>query len=116
MVGGTGLYIRTLMQGPTGAPTSTPESRALVEALVEEDQQNWETRWVRLDTRRTSAWTNASHPDLPSSCSLARMRALDPEYAATILPNDWYRLKRALEICSMSGRFVGNAPQSWYNN
>ena len=37
--------------------------------------------------------------------SLARLRTLDPEYATTLNPNDWYRLKRGLEICTLSGRY-----------
>lgn len=30
---------------------------------------------------------------------------MDPVYAACVSPNDWYRLKRALEICLYSGRY-----------
>lgn len=37
--------------------------------------------------------------------SLARLRALDPVYADSLRSNDWYRLKRALEICLVSGRY-----------
>lgn len=44
LVGGTGLYLRTLMQGPTGAPPSTKESRARIDALLAEDKGDWETR------------------------------------------------------------------------
>ena len=38
--------------------------------------------------------------------SYGRLRQLDPEYAASLDRNDWYRLKRALDICTMSGRYV----------
>lgn len=46
IVGGTGLYIRTLLQGgASGAPQSTEETRAVVSRLVEEeDGGNWEKR------------------------------------------------------------------------
>ena len=36
--------------------------------------------------------------------SLQRLRGLDPEYAESLDRNDWYRLKRALDICTQSGR------------
>ena len=36
--------------------------------------------------------------------SVQRLRKLDPDYAASIERNDWYRLKRALDICTLSGR------------
>ena len=36
--------------------------------------------------------------------SLARLKALDEQYAASLVVNDWYRLKRALQICTLSGR------------
>jgi tRNA dimethylallyltransferase len=44
VVGGTGLYTRTLLQGPSGAPASTPETIERVEAMVAEDGQDWEKR------------------------------------------------------------------------
>ena len=44
VVGGTGLYVRTLLQGPSGAPASTPETIERVEAMVAEDGQDWEKR------------------------------------------------------------------------
>ena len=47
-MGGTGLYIRTLMQGPTGAPSSTAESKAMVDTMVEQDGGSWEARWAWL--------------------------------------------------------------------
>ena len=48
VVGGTGLYIRTLMEGATGAPPSTGESKEMVEEMVKEDGEVWETRCVML--------------------------------------------------------------------
>ena len=48
VVGGTGLYILTLLQGgPTGSPQSTTETKAMVARLVEEeDGGSWEKRSV----------------------------------------------------------------------
>ena len=42
VVGGTGLYLHTLMHGPTGAPPSTSETRAGVDRMVEGEM--WEAR------------------------------------------------------------------------
>lgn len=44
VVGGTGFYVRTLLQGPTGAPPSTAESMERVEGMVREDNQDWDKR------------------------------------------------------------------------
>ena len=46
IVGGTGLYIQSLLEGgPTGAPESTEETRAFVDRLVEEeDGGDWDKR------------------------------------------------------------------------
>ena len=46
VVGGTGLYLQTLMRGPTGSPPSTKESRARIDALLAADEGDWEARWV----------------------------------------------------------------------
>ena len=40
--------------------------------------------------------------------SLQRLRELDPEYADSLERNDWYRLKRALDVCTQSGRYTYN--------
>ena len=46
MVGGAGLYVKTLLEGgPTGAPQSTVETKARVTRLVEEkDGGDWKKR------------------------------------------------------------------------
>lgn len=45
VVGGTGLYIKTLMEGTSGAPPTTRESRAMIDKMVdEEDVGVWEVR------------------------------------------------------------------------
>lgn len=40
----------------------------------------------------------------PYLFSLERLSKMDPDYAASLERNDWYRLKRALDICTSSGR------------
>ena len=37
VVGGTGLYVKTLVEGPHGTPPSTAESRAHIDRVVEEE-------------------------------------------------------------------------------
>ncbi len=45
IVGGTGLYLQTLLQGCQGSPASTQESRAMIDRIVqEEDKDDWDTR------------------------------------------------------------------------
>lgn len=45
VIGGTGLYIKTLIEGPHGAPPSTLESRAHIDKLIEEEDGGvWEVR------------------------------------------------------------------------
>ena len=45
VVGGTGLYLKTLMEGAIGSPPSTQESRAMIDKMVEEEDKGvWEVR------------------------------------------------------------------------
>ena len=45
LVGGTGLYIKTLMEGTAHSPPSTQESRAMIDKMVEEEDKGvWEVR------------------------------------------------------------------------
>ena len=77
VVGGTGLYIRTLIGGLMEAPPSDPGVR---EALQ----------------RDCEAYGPAALHD--------RLKELDPEAAAPIHPNDRIRIIRALEIIHISKR------------
>lgn len=77
IVGGTGLYLRVLLQGFSLAPPpATPEVRA---------------RW-RAEVERVGA--PALH---------ARLMQIDPAAAARIHPNDAMRLTRAFEVYEMTG-------------
>ena len=45
VVGGSGLYIKTLVGGPHGTPPATAESRAYIDRLVEEEDGGiWDVR------------------------------------------------------------------------
>jgi tRNA dimethylallyltransferase len=79
VVGGTSFYFQFLMSGLTESPPSTDASRDMIESLLAEDEGDWDK-------------------------SLSRLEAIDPHYARTLGTNDWYRLKRALDICHQSGR------------
>lgn len=70
VVGGTGLYVRALLRGLDPAPPADPALRAELEAAV------------------ASAGPAALHE---------RLRALDPERAARLHPNDRVRVIRAIE-------------------
>jgi tRNA dimethylallyltransferase len=77
VAGGTGLWIRALVNGLVPAPAASPEFRA---ALREE---------------RRELGVPALH---------ARLREVDPDAAARILENDFVRIERALEVHALSGR------------
>ena len=76
LVGGTGLYFRALTRGLFEAPPSDP----------------------RIRTRHQAEAVEIGVPGLH-----ARLRAIDPEAAATILPGDLLRISRALEVFEQTG-------------
>eukprot|EP00741_Cyanophora_paradoxa_P018707 tig00021073_g18056.t1 len=77
VVGGTGLYLRWYLYGKAGAPPADSAVREKVKAELG-DQSDW------------------------PGC-LAKLAAVDPEFAASLSENDWYRLSRALEIVEGNG-------------
>ena len=77
VVGGTGFYMSWLLHGKPQGPPTTPEVMTRVN-----------------DSLKGKSWTEA----------LAMLRQVDPEYADTIVPNDFYRIQRALAIHIMTGR------------
>lgn len=76
VVGGTGLYLRTLLHGLQKGPPPNPEIRARLEARAE--REGWP----------------ALHGTLMGA---------DPETAARLHPNDGVRILRALEVVEASG-------------
>jgi tRNA dimethylallyltransferase len=79
LVGGTGLYFRALVRGLFEAPRPDPEIRARHAAEA------------------------AAHG---LATLQERLRAVDPEAAATILPGDLVRTSRALEVYEQTGMTI----------
>ncbi len=76
VVGGSGLYIRALLDGLFLGPPASPQIRARLHEVVEE---------------------------LGSAELHARLSEVDPDSAAAIHPNDVVRLVRALEVFQLTG-------------
>lgn len=77
LVGGTLLYVRTLLEGIADLPQADPSLRSQIDA--EAFRHGWP----------------AIH---------AKLAQLDPSTAARLHPTDSQRLQRAMEICLLSGR------------
>jgi tRNA dimethylallyltransferase len=77
LVGGTGLYFRSLQHGIARLPAAHPEVRAQLEA--EAGARGWESLHAEL-------------------------QRVDPEAAARIHPTDPQRIQRALEVYRVTGR------------
>ncbi len=77
VVGGTGLYIRTLLRGLCPAPQADPHVRA--------DLTKSRDEWGRTGL-------------------YAELMRVDPETAARLHPNDESKVMRALEVFRLSGR------------
>lgn len=77
LVGGTGLYLKTLLDGIADIPRVDPAIGARLERQCDE---------------------------LGAPALHARLAAIDPEYAARIHPNDRQRTVRALEVHEGTGR------------
>jgi tRNA dimethylallyltransferase len=77
VVGGTGLYIKSLLGGLFQCPPSAPEIRESLE-------REWETGGPRI--------------------LYERLEQLDPQRARKIHPNDRMRVIRALEVISLTNR------------
>jgi tRNA dimethylallyltransferase len=84
VVGGTGLYVRTLLKGLCHAPPTDPVVRA---ALRQEAK------------------------DQGHDCLYARLVAIDPVTAARLHPRDESKVNRALEVYELSGRRMSEFQQ-----
>jgi tRNA dimethylallyltransferase len=80
VVGGSGLWLRALLRGLVEAPDVDPSLRAQLDADAEQHGMP------------------ALH---------ARLRAVDPDAAAAIHPNDRVRIVRALEVHMQTGKALG---------
>jgi len=77
LVGGSGLYLKALASGLSGAPPRVPELR------------------VRLEAELAASGPEEMH---------RRLAERDPETAARLTPRDAQRITRALEVLEASGR------------
>lgn len=77
IVGGTGMYLKSLTEGLFEGPSRDPEAR-----------------------RRLHAEAEASGPEALH----ARLAGVDPDAAARIMPRDTQRIVRALEVLETTGR------------
>jgi tRNA dimethylallyltransferase len=84
VVGGTGLYVRTLLQGLCEAPPADPAVRA---QLHEEARTQGRDRFY------------------------ARLAAVDPVTASKLHPSDTSKVIRALEVHQLSGRAISEFQQ-----
>ncbi len=82
LAGGTGLYLDAIVTGMDDAPPASPAIRAYIKGLME----RFGTKWLHR-----------------------QLRAMDPEAAGRIHPNDRFRITRALEVLMETGR-----PISWW--
>lgn len=78
LVGGAGFYLDWILNGRPSAPATDPTAMAALEEEMKDD----------------GGWDK----------SFQRLVKVDPEYAQVILPNDYYRLKRALVVHKMTGK------------
>ena len=81
LVGGTMMYFHSLTEGIAGLPEANPDVRA------------------RLDADAASFGWPAMHE---------KLKAIDPDAAARINPNDSQRIQRALEVFEVSGRTISD--------
>ena len=102
VVGGTGMYLRWLIDGKPSTPPSEPEAAARAKEAVRAAAEREMSRLKK---------SGADGDDVGNGWAGA-VRALadagDPETANRLAENDWYRLERAMEIVQTSGRPVGS--------
>ncbi len=78
VVGGTMMYLRWFVRGRPSTPPPTAEQRAAANAIVENAAGDWDL-------------------------AISKLALVDPARAAKLSRNDWYRLRRALEVAETVG-------------
>ena len=81
LVGGTGLYLRALLEGLAPTPPIPAEAKRAARAL---------------------------HAELGAAAFHDRLRAFDPEAASRLNPGDTQRMLRAYEVLTATGRTLGD--------
>ena len=89
LVGGTGLYLRAFLEGLSGGVPADPELRRQLETRADEAAATGDASFLHRE-----------------------LRALDPERAEALHPNDRVRLIRAIEIARGTGGPVAGAPNA----
>ena len=96
VVGGTGMWLRWFVHGRSAAPGSAPEARAAAEERLR---------------KAYSAAAPEGSPNTPevedarwAAAAAVLAKAGDPETAARLNRNDFFRLSRALEVVERTGR------------
>lgn len=87
VVGGTMMYVRWFVRGRPSTPPPTPTARARAAATVDAANGDW-------------------------AVALAALAERDPARAAELIQNDWYRLRRALEVAETVPGGVSALPQT----
>lgn len=85
VVGGTMMYVRWFVYGPPATPKAPEEARARMEEALKEVDGDWDK-------------------------GIALLAQRDPKRAQVLLRNDWYRLKRALEVLETTGVAMTDMP------
>ena len=113
VVGGTGLYLRWLIGGKPPTPPSDPAAAAAAKAAVRAAAE------AEISAATTAVAMTCSGEErdrlLASSGASTGWRGAvqllaasgDPDTAARLAENDWYRMERAVEIVMSTGRPVG---------
>ncbi|MFN8929520.1 MAG: tRNA (adenosine(37)-N6)-dimethylallyltransferase MiaA [Alphaproteobacteria bacterium] len=92
LVGGTGMYLKALMEGLAEVPEIPPEVRERVRAS-------------RVERRESSKIHGSSDDPIIGSSSLhALLTEKDPIMAARLKPGDTQRILRALEVIEATGK------------
>ena len=98
-MGGTGFYLNTLLSSEPTAPASSAENKQHVEQMVA--SKTWDQRYA-LSSFQSDCLSSYL---VMCMVSLELLRLCDPQYANSLSANDWFRLKRALEVHHQTGRY-----------
>jgi len=119
IVGGTGMYLRWLIEGKPNTPPSDPEASSMAKTTLRRAADEAAKRAERetreaLDADEDDAFDAASLERVRVAGELAGWRAAmrvlseagDTTASARLAPNDWYRAERALEVVKATGKPV----------
>ena len=121
IVGGTGMYLRWLIEGKPNTPPSDPEASAFAKATLRRAADEAAKRAER--ETREALHADEDDEDEFDADALTRVRvagelagwraamrvlseAGDTTASARLAPNDWYRAERALEVVTCTGKPV----------